>query len=368
MGIAASTAILAAAGASAAAGAGSSIASNIANKNAVSSTNAANKEIAQMNNEFNERMMEKQQQYNIENFERQSAFSEKMFDKAADYNSLPSRMQQAKDAGVNPYVALSSGSFGSVGAMSSPSMGSVSAPQASQLSMQSPHYDFSGIGSSISSGLDAFARLKATDSQTNLTDSQARNIQIENQYKSMEIMKKLANMEADTKNKEAAAKISQINSAWQDQLNMQAFTRNAQEIENMQETFKSLSLANALQSKVLNNYDQQFSLQCAEAASRIALQRAQGQLTSQQAVTEMKKRLLVIAQTTKTNLDSKTSLRMADALIEQAYANTIKILDPAVSDDKNQFLDAVMTGAGFALPGWASKILQAKPAKIGFRK
>lgn len=356
-------------GSSIAAGSGiaSSVGSNISNKKAIADTNAANMAIAQMNNEFSERMMEKQQQYNVENFGRQTEFTEKMFDKAADYNSLPSRMNQAKEAGVNPYFALSSGSFGSVGASSSPSVGSVSAPSASQVSMQAPHYDFSGIGSSIAAGLDAYSRLKSTSSQTDLTDAQARNIQIENQYKSMEITKRLANMEADTKNKDAAAKIGNINAAWQDQMNMQAFTRNAQEIQNMQETFKGLSLSNALQSKVLNNYDEQFRIQVAEAASRIALQRAQRQLTSQQAVTEMKKQLLTMAQTSKVRIDSRVALRMADSLIEQAYANTIKVLDPTLKDDNNSFLDALMTGAGFALPGWASKIIQSKPAKIGFK-
>ena len=360
-------ALIASAAIPAVAGTASSIGSNVANKHAVSSTNAANKEIAQMNNQFNERMMEKQQAYNVENFERQTAFTEKMFDKAADYNSLPSRMAQAKQAGVNPYSALSSGSFGSVSASSSPSVGSVSAPTASQVSMQAPHYDFSGIGSSITAGLDAYSRLKSVASQTDLTDAQARNLQIENQYKSMEITKRLANMEADTKNKEAAAKIGRINAAWQDQMNMQAFTRNAQEIQNMQETFKSLQLANAMQSKVLNNYDEQFRIQIAEAVSRIELQHAQRQLTSQQAVTELKKQILTIAQTSNVNINSRTALRMADALVEQAHANTINLISPR-DNETNTFGDALMTGLGFALPGWAGKLFTSKPATIGFRR
>lgn len=350
-----------------AAGVSSSVASNSANKNAIASTNAANKEIAQMNNEFNEKMMDKQQAYNVENFKSQSAFTEKMFDKAADYNSMPNRMEQAKQAGVNPYFALSSGNFGSVSASSSPSVGSVSAPSASQVSMQAPHYDFSGIGSSITAGLDAYSRLKSVASQTDLTDAQARNLQIENQYKSMEITKRLANMEADTRNKEAAAKIGRINAAWQDQMNMQTFTRNAQEIQNMQETFKGLQLANAMQSKVLNNYDEQFRVQIAEAVSRVELQYAQRQLTSQQAVTELKKQILTIAQTSNVNINSRTALRMADALVEQAHANTINLISPR-DNESNTFGDALMTGLGFALPGWAGKLFTSKPATIGFRR
>lgn len=355
-------------GSSITAGAGlaGSVGSNISNKNATADTNATNMQIAQMNNEFNEKMMEKQQAYNVENFERESQFQEHMFDKAADYNSLPSRMQQAKDAGVNPYVALSSGSFGSVSASSSPSVGSVTAPTASQVTAQAPHYDYSGIGSSIAAGLDVYSKLKNTASQTDLIDAQSRNIQIENQYKSMEIMKRLANIEADTKNKNAAAKIGQINAAWQDQMNMQAFTRGAQEIQNMQETFKGLQLANAMQSKVLNNYDEQFRMQIAEATSRIALQRAQRQLTSEQAVTELKKQILTVAQTSKVRVDSRTALRMADALCEQAFATTMKMTQTA-PQASNTFSDALMTGLGFALPGWAGKLFTSKPAKIGFK-
>lgn len=360
-------ALIASAAIPAVAGTASSIGSNVANKHAISATNAANKEIAQMNNEFNEKMMDKQQAYNVENFERQTAFTEKMFDKAADYNSLPNRMTQAKQAGVNPYTALGSGNFGSISAPSSPSAGSVSAPTASQVSMQAPHYDFSGVGSSIAAGLDAYSRLKSVASQTDLVDAQARNLQIENQYKSMEITKRLANMEADTKNKEAAAKIGRINAAWQDQMNMQTFTRNAQEIQNMQETFKSLQLANAMQSKVLNNYDEQFRMQIAEAVSRIELQHVQRQLTSQQAVTELKKQILTIAQTSNVNINSRTALRMADALVEQSHANTINLISPRV-DESDTFGDALMTGLGFALPGWAGKLLTSKPATIGFRR
>lgn len=320
-------ALIASAAISAVAGTASSIGSNVANKKAVSSANAANKEIAQMNNEFNERMMDKQQAYNVENFERQTAFTEKMFDKAADYNSLPNRMAQAKQAGVNPYFALSSGNFGSVSASSSPSVGSVSAPTASQVSMQAPHYDFSGIGSSITAGLDAYSRLKSVASQTDLTDAQARNLQIENQYKSMEITKRLANMEADTKNKEAAAKIGRINAAWQDQMNMQAFTRNAQEIQNMQETFKGLQLANAMQSKALNNYDEQFRIQIAEAVSRIELQRAQRQLTSHQAVSELAKQFMMKAQTFGIKVSNKVAYKTAEELIRQASLTTTQMFN-----------------------------------------
>lgn len=320
-------AILGSAAIAGAAGVSSSVASNSANKNAIASTNAANKEIAQMNNQFNEKMMDKQQAYNVENFERQSAFAEKMFDKAADYNSMPNRMEQAKQADVNPYFALSSGNFGSVSASSSPSVGSVSAPSASQVSMQAPHYDFSGIGSSITAGLDAYSRLKSVASQTDLSDAQARNLQIENQYKSMEITKRLANMEADTKNKEAAAKIGRINAAWQDQMNMQTFTRNAQEIQNMQETFKGLQLVNAMQSKALNNYDEQFRVQIAEAVSRIELQRAQRQLTSQQAVSELSKQLMMKAQTFGIKVSNKVAYKTADELIKQASLTTTQMFN-----------------------------------------
>lgn len=60
--------------------------------------NKANLQIAQMNNAFNERMLERQQQYNIENWQRQ-----------ADYDSAVQQVARFREAGINPYMAMTGG-------------------------------------------------------------------------------------------------------------------------------------------------------------------------------------------------------------------------------------------------------------------
>lgn len=66
--------------------------------NAQREANKANLQIAQMNNEFNERMVDKQQQYNVENWQRQ-----------ADYDSASQQVARFREAGINPYLAMTGG-------------------------------------------------------------------------------------------------------------------------------------------------------------------------------------------------------------------------------------------------------------------
>lgn len=313
-----------------AAGVGSSVASSISNKNSVNKTNSTNMEIAQMNNAWSEKMLEKQQQFALN-----------MYNDQKEYNSAQAQVQRLKEAGLNPMLVMSGANAGSASSVS-PS----SAPSPSQMTAIPNRYDFSGIGSSITSAIDAYTNLKNSASQRSVLDEQARNMQIENKYKALEIMKRLANMAADTKNKEAVAKLNGINANWQDTFNMQSYSTKAQELENMQESFKGIQLSNAMQSKALNAFDQQFRLQVAEMTSRIALQRAQGQLTSSQAVTELKKQILVAAQAKGVKINNSVAQRTADELVKQASFTTMQLRNNSSSGNAWQWFGRAFNFVG----------------------
>lgn len=316
------------------AGAASSMASNTANRNNVRDTNQANKEIAQMNNEWSEKMLEKQQQFALN-----------MYEDSKKYNSATEQVKRLKEAGLNPMLVMGGANAGSA---ASTSVGGTPSP--SQMQAIPTRYDFSGIGQSVQSAVEIYNNMRTQGAQKNLIDEQARNMQIDNRYKALEITKRLANMEADTKNKAAAAKIGSINAKWQDTFNMQAYTTKAQELSNMIETFKGLQIANAIQSKALNTFDEQFRLQVAEMTSRIALQKAQGQLTSAQAVHELAKQIETKARTAGIKISNAVARKTADDLVKQASLTTITMFnnkgprDPWMASQDSSFGSAFYRG------------------------
>lgn len=326
-------------------GIGSSIAQNKANKYAVDAINQANKEIAQMNNEWSEKMLDKQQMYNKENFGLQSDFSREMYDKQTrnqwdmfnatnEYNSASAQRDRLEQAGLNPYMMMNGSSAGSASAVGGTSAagaspGSVGLPSPSQVQMQSPQYDFSGVASSVHSALELNNRIADSRSQRDLLHQQIDQLRIENRYRGIKEMQSIANMIADTNNKEGQAKLQEINNRYADSLNVQEVERKMLENQNLMETFNSILIQNQLQSKELNNYDERFRMEMAEASARIALQKAQGQLTSNQAVHEMKKVLMTEAQTYGIKITNYVADNTADRLIEQALHTTNRMANEA---------------------------------------
>ena len=329
-------------------GIGSSVAQNKANKYAVDQTNKTNLQIAQMNNEWSEKMLDKQQRYNIDNFGMQTDFSREMYDKQTknqwdmfnatnEYNSASSQRERLEQAGLNPYLMMNGGSAGTASAVGGTSAqgsspGSVGLPSPSQVQMQAPQYDFSGITNSITSGLDMFNQIANSDSQRDLLRQQADQLRIENRYRVQKEMQGLMNVAADTKNKEAVAKLNQtlnklneINSKYADDLNIQELARRKQEIQNMKATYDSVVSQTLLNNKALNSYDERFRMEMAETASRIALQRAQRDLTTEQALHEVKNRLLTQAQITGQYLSNKLAEQQAEALLGQAIETWNKL-------------------------------------------
>lgn len=101
------------------------------------------------------------------------------------YNTPSAQMERYKEAGLNPHLIYGNGSS-SAGNSSSPAQG-YEAPK-----LQAPHYDYSGIGSSISTsaqmalnGLATAATINKTNAETEAIHQNVENLKIDNQIKEL---------------------------------------------------------------------------------------------------------------------------------------------------------------------------------------
>lgn len=181
---------------------------NDSNLSAVKETNSANRSIAQMNNNFNERMMKEQMRYNT-----------LMWEKENEYNTAANQAQRLREAGLNPALVMSGQNAGTAG-----SAGGITPPTASPVTMQPGLVDNSFIGSSldkISQGLVTMQQLQndkarvAIEEQNSIAHlvealSNADNKRvltqgqkILNSYLEQQEQSRIANLDADTKMKNA---------------------------------------------------------------------------------------------------------------------------------------------------------------------
>lgn len=285
MGIGIGAATLAAAGIGAASGIGSSVAGNIANKNAVDATNKTNLQIAQMNNEFNEKMLEKQMQW----------------------NSPANQIKLKKEAGINPYIDQSN-------------LGSIQTPTATPVTAQAPQYDFSGIGESIMSGLNMYMQMKQGQAQTDLLKQEVVGKQQENYFKSRQLMAELANKIADTKNKNAVTKNLETFRDLERQQRIASIDNTIQQTANLKETMKGVVIQNAMDALTLKNMPQQIKLQMANVSASTAFMVAQKAMSEKQAIHEIAKTYLTQQQGKAAEADNKYAYEMAETLYNQAKA------------------------------------------------
>lgn len=337
-----------------AAGAGSSIAGNVMNKKAVDRTNETNMQIAQMNNEWSEKMMEKQMDYNTAMNEKQfgqtkelqsiqNQFQTDMWNKTNEYNSPTAQRERLEQAGLNPYLMMSGGSAGSATAMngssaSAPSAGPVGLPSPSQVSVQTPQYDFSGIGSSIMAGLDMYNKLKIGSEQADnlAVDKSIKNIEM--QYKSRQIMQELAERFANTKNIEAKTK-SLDTMRELEKAQMVATTNNTiQQTQNLKETLKGVVLQNCMEYLQLKNMPTELALRNANTAASTAFMVAQKAMTEKQAINEIKKGILLDYQGQKEKISASYAERMAKNLYFQAQSTLRRMMNNEGSDNLDQWL------------------------------
>lgn len=322
-------------------GAGASVAGNVMNKKSVDRTNETNMQIAQMNNEWSEKMAEKQMQYNTEMNEKQfgqakelqkiqNDYQTEMWNKTNEYNSASAQRERLEQAGLNPYLMMSGGSAGSATSMngssaSVPSAGSVGLPSPSQVSVQAPQYDFSGVGSSLLAGLDMYNKLKLGAEQADNLGMDKSLKQVELQYKSKQIMQDLANKYAEEKNMEARTKtLNQLRELEKGQM-VASTNYTIQQTENLKETMKGVVIQNCMDYLTLKNMPTEIALKNANLAASTAFMVSQRALTEKQAINEIKKGILIDAQSSKEKISASYAARMAENLYLQAQSTLRKM-------------------------------------------
>lgn len=289
------------------------IGSSLANKHSVDKTNETNMQIAQMNNEWSEKMMEKQMAYNTE-----------MWEKVADYNSLPNKMNQAREAGVNPYMALGGNAFGSI---SAPSANSVSLPSPSQVQAQPAQYDFSSVSSSVLAGMDLYQKSQLMKSQQSNIDASTDQLRIENKYRGMKLVSEIAEKMANTKDSQAKAVYQQIINEYAEQGIKTDLEIKNQTLLNMKETFKGVVIQNCMDYLQLKNMPTEISLRNANVVASTALMVAQRSMTQKQAINEIKKSLILDSQSQKEKISADYAERMAKNLYFQAESTLRRMLN-----------------------------------------
>lgn len=258
------------AGISGIAGAGSSMASNIVNK-----------DIAQMNNAFNERMLQKQMDYNTQMY--QTQLNDAL--KYSDPSFIRGRLQSA---GYNPAL-VGTGNLGS--AVSTPSAQGINPPRATEYSQ-----DFSGVGNAIARAVEQFQMIQNSETQRSKTNAEADQIKIENKYRTSMLIADLNKKLEETRDIKTKRMYQEtLNMFVKDQQLADLSFRSAQ-TKQIEEQIKGQVLQNAMTSQELSFLPEAQRMQLSLGAADIALKYAQKQLTSKQAEHEVEKLAQTIVQ------------------------------------------------------------------------
>ena len=252
-------------------GVASSRRQNEANLQAVRETNEMNWEIAQMNNDFNERQFEKAQQYAVENYERQWNDTLENQWNLIEYNTPANQAQRFRDAGINPYLAMSGNNSGVATASAGGSYHSASPPTATPVQMQAPHYDYSTAASSIAAAVDQYLQSKKQDSEIDINREVAGINRIERQYRARKLMAQIQKDYADSDNTEARTFYQNLmNSLELDTYDSSVATRETT-LANLRETNKSLRIRNGIEGMQLLNLPTQIKLDIAQRLADLNL-------------------------------------------------------------------------------------------------
>lgn len=179
----AATAAIIGAIATAAIGAGSAIANNVAqnhannaNQDMVKDTNRTNYQIAQETNEMSQQQFNQNMDWSKEQFglQRQYALEDR------EYNSIENQVKRAINAGINPAAVIGNGSAAysttPVSSVGTPSQSNFQVPHMDSGHVDPVHYDFSGISESVGHAVDAF-------NQSRMINAQIENMNADTQIK-----------------------------------------------------------------------------------------------------------------------------------------------------------------------------------------
>lgn len=316
-------------------------------------SNSANKGIAQMNNAFNEKMMQKQMDYNSQMYERQLGDTWAFYNDQKEYNSLQSKMQQAREAGVNPALALGSGAFGSVSSPSAPSAQGVTPPTASQYQA-----DYSGIGRSVGDAINLYNQLKNSQSSRGVSDAESYNMRIEGQYKAAQAMADLVLKKSQAKSIDAKTDIDKIIKSFLPRMYEADLDMKTSQAENIKMTTKIANIEYLMSQQKLNFLPAQLKLQLGLDAANIQLLKARGRLTDAQVETEINRAANVVADTY-LKREQKNQTRGQNTLFYQTYKQRVQMI-------KEELHNLVYDTDKLGIFNTSSKFLRALGVPTGY--
>lgn len=246
------------------------IASGIMNSRSQAKTNETMMEIAQMNNEFNAAEAQKTRDFQLD-----------MWNRNNEYNTPLARRERLEAAGYSPYADMSMNAVGG----SVPSGASASASNTPAL--QAP--DFSQIGQAVASAVDLSLKGKQTDADVKLKEASANQVNIDNDTRNAKNLAEIANLKDNTKSLQLKNFYQGVLNKYVESEQINARTREAEEIKNLEATRQQILTQTALQRKELNIFDQKAKLEMGMLSAQIYSQYASGQLSLNQAATELVK-------------------------------------------------------------------------------
>lgn len=254
-----------------AAGIGSSVLSNVTNKN-----------IAQQNNAFNEKMLQKQMDYNTKMYNQQLGDTWAFYNDQKQYNSAEAQVQRLREAGLNPALAMQGQGGGSISSMTSPSAQGINPPSASQYSA-----DYSGVAQSIANAIGVYNELQNSRSARAKMDAETEQVHIENKYQADLLAANLVKIKSETKSIDTKREIDAILKSFAPaRQNAELSLLNAQ-TQSQLEQAKVSAVQALFTSKQLDWMDIEKRQQLAESAARISLMHQQGKLTRAQVAKEV---------------------------------------------------------------------------------
>lgn len=256
-------------------------------KNSQDSANKTNILINRENNQFAAEQAQLNRNY-------QTA----MWNKSNDYNSALSQRQRLEAAGLNPYLMMNGGSAGSAQSVQG---SAASSPGNAHVDAFDPSPYTNGASNSISGAINSYyANLERSNNatqmaaQTQLMEEQARNWRIKNTWENLRQQYEINKLSHDSNNSFETYMLTKARRklAWENFSSDVTYRQNEVKLQNQIYELNAMgiiekSLNNSMLEVQLNYLPQKFRAEIKSIMADISLKYAQGQLTRQQAKTEL---------------------------------------------------------------------------------
>lgn len=293
-----------------------------------SSANKTNLQINRENNAFNA----EQAQINRD-------WTESLWNKSNSYNSAVSQRQRLEQAGLNPYLMMNGGNAGVATAQSGTA---ASAAQSAHMEAYDPTNAFNGASNAISNAINSYyANIERSNSaqqmaaQSSLMEEQAKNWRIRNIYEGLRQQYEINKLSHDSNNSFETYMLTKAKRklAWETFGSDVQYKQNQVNIQNQQMELNSMSiieknLNNSMLQVQLNYLPQQMRAQINATLADAAYKYALGQLTRQQAQTEVYRGFTEM-------WNSRKSMFSAN-LTQLDYLKTKKTLDKTIESTLNE--------------------------------